>query len=514
MIGMSLPRIAIVGRPNVGKSSLLNRLARRRVSIVDPTPGVTRDRVSVVLELDPPMHTPKGTESRLVEVHDTGGWGVYVVDGEHIDDAGKDLRELTQDIEFQIKEAMNRSDFIILLVDAQSGITPLDETVAKMLRKAGMSDRVLVVASKVDSRSWEPHGYEAAALGLGEAVCISSTSGHGIRFLTDVLWKRLEGMTESQADDTELQLAIVGKRNAGKSSLVNALAGEERVIVSEIAGTTRDAVDVQFEMEGRRFTAIDTAGVRKQKSFANDVEFYAYRRMLQAIRRSDVALLLIDATERISQVDRKLSQELQRQFKPTVIVVTKWDLVDDTVTPKDYLEYITKELKGLNFAPIVFTSSVEGEGINDAVTMAFNLKMQAQHRETTAKLNTTMQSILHDRGPSSKLGTAAKLLYVSQIGVAPPTIALVVNDPSMFEGQYERYIMNRLREELPYCEVPIRLLFTKRQRKSLQDLKSRQLEDTIKPLTRINPSRGQACDGTDTLPDDIEPIDDDACVNE
>jgi GTP-binding protein len=236
--------------------------------------------------------------------------------------------------------------------------------------------------------------------------------------------------------------------------------------------------------------------------------------MLQAIRRSDVALLLIDATERISQVDRKLSQELQRQFKPTVIVVTKWDLVDDTVTPKDYLEYITKELKGLNFAPIVFTSSVEGEGINDAVTMAFNLKVQAQHRETTAKLNTTIQSILHDRGPSSKLGTAAKLLYVSQIGVAPPTIALVVNDPSMFEGQYERYIMNRLREELPYCEVPIRLLFTKRQRKSLQDLKSRQLEDTIKPLTRINPSRGQACDGTDTLPDDIEPIDDDACVNE
>ena len=511
---MSLPRIAIVGRPNVGKSSLLNRLARRRVSIVDPTPGVTRDRVSVVLELDPPMQTPKGTESRLVEVHDTGGWGVYVVDGAHIDDAGKDLRELTHDIESQIKEAMNQSEFIILLIDAQIGITPLDETVAKMLRKAGAGDRVLVVASKVDSRSWEPHGYEAAALGLGEAICVSSTSGHGIRYLTDVLWKRLEGMTAFHTNDPELQLAIVGKRNAGKSSLVNALAGEDRVIVSEIAGTTRDAVDVQFEIEGKKFTAIDTAGVRKQKSFSDDIEFYAYRRMLQAIRRSDVALLLIDATDRISQVDKKLSQELQRQFKPTVIVVTKWDLVGESVTPEDYLEYITKELKGFDFAPIVFTSAIEVEGINDSVAMAFNLKAQSQHRETTAKLNAIMEKILQDRGPSSKLGTVAKLLYVSQIGVTPPTIAAVVNDPTLFEGQYERYIMNRLREELPYCEVPIRLLFTKRRRKSLQDLKSRQTEDTMESLTRFNPSDGQASDGDDNLPDDIEILDDDTCVRE
>lgn len=495
MVGMSLPRIAIVGRPNVGKSSLLNRLARRRVSIVDPTPGVTRDRVSVVLELDPPMRTPKGTESRLVEVHDTGGWGVYTVDGEHIDDAGKDLRTLTDDIEFQIKEAMNQSDFIIFLIDAQIGITPLDETVATMLRKAGAGDRVLVVASKVDSRSWEPHGHEAAALGLGEAVCVSSTSGHGIRYLTDILWKQIEAAPSVQAGDPELQLSIVGKRNAGKSSFVNAIAGKERVIVSEIAGTTRDAVDVHFEIEERKFTAIDTAGVRKQKSFSDDIEFYAYRRMLHAIRRSDVSLLLIDATDRISQVDRKLSQELQRQFKPTVIVVTKWDLVDDSITPEDYLEYITKELKGLDFAPIVFTSAMETEGISDAISMAFNLKAQAEHRETTAKLNLIMKKILQDRGPSSKLGTIAKLLYVSQIGTAPPTIAAVVNEPSMFEGQYERYIMNRLREELPYCEVPIRLLFTKRQRKSLQDLKTGQTEDTMESLPRINPSDGQASDG-------------------
>ena len=266
---MSLPRIAIVGRPNVGKSSLLNRLARRRVSIVDPTPGVTRDRVSVVLEINPPLKTPRGTESRLTEIFDTGGWGVYIVEGEHIDDAGKDLRELTEDIEFQIKEAMENSDIILYLVDAQTGITSLDETVAEMLRRAGVSDRILVVANKVDSRTWESHGHEAAALGLGEAICVSSTSGHGIRYLSDILWNRLEGVTATQTSDPELQLSIVGKRNAGKSSLVNALAGEERVIVSEIAGTTRDAVDVQFEIGDRKFTAIDTAGVRKQKSFSD-----------------------------------------------------------------------------------------------------------------------------------------------------------------------------------------------------------------------------------------------------
>ena len=199
--------------------------------------------------------------------------------------------------------------------------------------------------------------------------------------------------------------------------------------------------------------------------------------------------------------------ELQRQFKPTVIVVNKWDLVDDSVTPKDYLEYITKELRGLDFAPIVFISAVEEQGINDAVSMAFNLKAQSEHRETTGKLNAVVKAILKNRGPSSKLGTTAKLLYVSQISIKPPTIAMVVNDPSMFEGQYERYIMNRLREELPFSEVPIRLLFTKRRRKSLHELKHGEKEDTISGLTRTNPSLGQASEGTETLPDDIELID-------
>lgn len=508
---MSLPRIAIVGRPNVGKSSLMNRLAKRRVSIVDPTPGVTRDRVSVLLELDAPSYTPKGTEPSLVELHDTGGWGVYVVEGEHIDDAGKDLRDLTGDIEFQIKEAMEKSDLIIFLVDAQSGITPLDETVAEMMRKAGAGDKVLVVASKVDSRKWEAHGHEAAALGLGEATCISSTSGHGIQYLNDRMWERVQGIETSDIEDADLKLAIVGKRNAGKSSLVNALAGENRVIVSEIAGTTRDAVDVQFQIGERTFTAIDTAGLRKQKSFADDIEYYAYRRMLQSIRRADVALLLVDATERVSQVDKKLTQELQRQFKPTVIVVTKWDMVDESVSPEDYLEYLTKELRGIDYAPIVFISSTENEGIEDTITMAFNLKEQSEHRVATSRLNEFIKTVLKDRGPSSRLGTVAKLLYVSQIATKPPTIAMVVNQPSLFEGQYERYLMNRLREELPFSEIPIRILFTKRQRKSLQDLKTRKKPDTIDEQSRTNPVDGQApTDGTKNLPDDIEILNDES----
>ncbi|MDP7008233.1 MAG: ribosome biogenesis GTPase Der [Phycisphaerales bacterium] len=499
---MSLPRVAIVGRPNVGKSSLMNRLARKRISIVDPTPGVTRDRVSVVLEIEPPKNTPKGTPTRFAELHDTGGWGVYVVEGAHIDDAGCDLRALTDDIESQIREAMECSELIVFVTDAQSGVTPLDETVAKLLRRSGALSKTLVVANKVDSRSWEAHGHEAASLGLGEVLCVSSTSGHGITTLTNAMWEQLGDLGEVEQQKDELRLSIVGKRNAGKSSFINALAGEQRVIVSEIAGTTRDAVDVQFEINGKILTAIDTAGVRKQKSFADDIEFYAYRRMLNSIRRSDVSVLLLDATTRVSQVDKKLSTELQRQFKPTVIVVNKWDLVDDDVSPEDYLEYLTKELRGLDYAPIVFISASEGEGIEDAVAMAFNLKEQTSHRETTGKLNAVMQEILKERGPSSRLGTVAKLLFVSQIGVAPPTIAIVVNEPSMFEGQYERYLMNRLREELPFSEVPIRLLFTKRQRKTLEELKREGRTATIESLTRSNPSVGQAIDGADTLPDD------------
>lgn len=475
---MTLPCVAIVGRPNVGKSSLLNRLARRRVSIVDATPGVTRDRVTIELELDPPIDTPRGTPAHRVELTDTGGYGVYTAEGKRFDDVGADLADLTPDIESQIATGVERAGVILFVVDAQSGLTSLDEEIARLLRQRGAQDRVLMVANKVDGENWDAPGLEASALGFGTPMLIGARNGFRIRELLDQLWERVDALPaidENEADDdpAEMKIAIVGKRNAGKSTLINSLAGEERVIVSEIAGTTRDAVDVRFDIEGRHMLAIDTAGVRKKKSFADDIEYYAYDRMIQAIRRSDVVMLLIDATVEVSSVDKKLTNELQDMYKPTVIVVNKWDEVHERKDPEDYLQYLTEQLRGLDYAPIVFISAQQGEGLRDAVAAAFNLFQQANHRVPTGEMNRIVEEILDRRGPSSRLGTQARLFYASQVATKPPTLALVVNDPKLFKGRYERYLMNRLREELPYSEVPIRVEFKKRKRMTVADMKSK-----------------------------------------
>ena len=469
---MTLPQIAIVGRPNVGKSSLLNRLARRKVSIVDPTPGVTRDRVSLMLELDPPVEEASDAPTRLVEIVDTGGYGVYVAEGGRFDEIGADLTALTPDIEHQIKTAREQAALILFVIDAQSGLTSLDETVAQILRQEGSADKVVVVANKVDGDSWVAHGLEAAGLGFGEPVCVSATSGYGMRRMRATMYNGIRDVDGSAESDPEMKLAIVGRRNAGKSTLINALAGEPRVIVSEITGTTRDSIDVRFELDGHSMIAIDTAGLRKRKSFAGDIEYYAYHRMLQSIRRADVVFLMVDASTEVSGVDKKLALELQRQYKPTIIVVNKSDLVEDKIQPEDYLEYLTEQLRGLEYAPIVFMSAMKGEGMQDLIAMARNLYEQAGHRESTGKLNSVIKDILGKRGPSSRLGTQAKLYYATQVSTHPPTVVLAVNSPKLFKGGYERYLMNRLREELPYSEVPIRLLVKPRDRKSVHEMKS------------------------------------------
>ncbi|MGP1347587.1 MAG: ribosome biogenesis GTPase Der [Phycisphaerales bacterium] len=484
---MSFPRIAIVGRPNVGKSSLLNMLAKRKVSIVDDVPGVTRDRVTTVVELEGPLKTEP---IKRVEVIDTGGYGVYVTEGGRFDDAGEDLTRLTDDIEAQIAAGVDLADLILFVVDSQAGLTAIDESIATMLRERSLGGKgrdrvpVVVVANKVDADNWEPFGFEAAALGFGEPWLVSAKTNFRRRDFVERLFALLpyevERAGESRERMPEMQLALVGKRNAGKSTFVNALAGETRAIVSEIAGTTRDAIDVRFEMDGRALLAIDTAGVRKKNRFADRVEYWAFDRCQRAIERADVALLLLDATQKISAVDKRLGMYLTERFKPTVIVVTKWDLAEgrpnrkgQPVSIDDYREYFNREMPGLAYAPIVFTAAGDGgRGVREAVEVAFDLFGQAHQRVSTGRLNEFFRDILARRGPSSSLGTKAKILFVTQVTVNPPTIVLVVNKPKLFDERYMRYLMNRIREELPFEEIPVRLLVRERRRAELGDLLS------------------------------------------
>ncbi len=461
-----LPKVVIVGRPNVGKSSLFNLLAGRPIAIVDPTPGVTRDRVSSYVCLPVTHDTPAGEPDRFVELIDTGGYGI------------QDSQNLTADVERQIAIAMAEADLILFAVDAQQGLVPLDQEVARLLRQRqskakgrpaenGGAKPVLLIANKVDSAKHEAGAAEAAQLGLGEPVCISARSGYNKDEFFEAVRRRIDWAQfadEGEKPDLGVLLAIVGKRNAGKSTLVNALAGSERMIVSEIAGTTRDAVDVRFEMEGRVFTAIDTAGVRRGKSVqGRDIEYYSQHRALRSVRRADVVLLLIDASVPVSHVDQQLAEEVVSHYKPTVIVVSKWDLTRGKATQEAYSEYLTKELRGLDFAPIVFVSAKAGEGLRDAVAMAFNLHQQAQHHVGTGELNRAFEKIMAEKPPTSGIGRRPKIFYLTQAEVQPPTIALFVNDVNMFDSNYQRYLLARLRELLPFSEVPIKLVIRRRE---------------------------------------------------
>lgn len=480
---MPIPRIALVGRPNVGKSSIMNMVAARRVSITDDTPGTTRDRVIAIVHLEGPDPARPPVKAELV---DTGGYGVYTAEGRRIDDAGHDLAALTGDIERQIAAAVSTADLILFVVDAQAGLTAQDYQIARLLREGGIARqgrggdgspaagaRVLVVANKVDGPRWEAHAFEAAALGFGEPLHVSARNNYNRRHFIETLAEHVAridtGRAEPPAPD-ELRLAIVGKRNAGKSTLVNTLAGEQRVIVSEIPGTTRDAVDVRFQMDGRTFVAIDTAGLRRKRSFADRIEWYALERTAEAIARCDVGLLMIDATVPLSHVDQQVARMLAASYKPCVIVINKWDLAEGRplagragqggrrVTTAAYEEYLRRELRQLWFAPIAFMAARDGRNVRQTVDLAFELAEQARQRVSTGRLNRLVRDIMQRRGPVSGSGAFTKVLYVSQIAVAPPTIVCVVNRPELFTPAYERFLLNRLRDQLPFSEVPIRLI--------------------------------------------------------
>jgi len=470
----------------------MNMIAGSKVSIVDPTPGVTRDRVTAVVDLQPPF---RGGIVKPVEFVDTGGFGVYVAEGQRFDEIGEDLSKLTAGIEGQIEAAIGDADLVLFAIDAQAGLTPQDQEIARLLRegrlggsktkKGGKGEKsakaapkkrppIRIVATKVDGPKWEAHASELAGLGFGEPLPVSSKNNYFRRDFMDAIYEMLPmpQKEDEKRATTDLQIAIVGKRNAGKSTLVNTLAGEPRMIVSEIAGTTRDAVDVRFEMDGKSIVAIDTAGLRRKRSFQNMIEHFAFDRVQRAIDRADVLLLLIDATEKISQVDEQLAMMAVKAFKPVIVVVNKWDLVEGKpdrkgkpITTATFTEYLRAELKGLWFAPISFVSGQEGRNVGQTIDLAFELRQQSAERVTTGKLNRLVRSIIEQRGPTDIKGTFAKVYYVAQTGVEPPTITLVVNKPDLFTPNYMRFLMNRFREELPFSEVPIRIVIRERRQR-------------------------------------------------
>ena len=435
---MSLPVVVIVGRPNVGKSSLLNALARSRISIVDPRAGITRDRVSALME----------HRERYFELVDTGGIGI-------VDDDN-----LEEHVEDQIRYAIACARVAVFVVDAQQGLTPLDQLVAERLRK--LETPVVVAANKVDMESHRPEAAAFEQLGFGEPVPVSAAHTFGRDALLDRVLEALGPGDDEQPETPVMKLAIVGKRNAGKSTLVNRLAGEQRVIVSEIPGTTRDAVDVRFEKDGRAFIAIDTAGVRKKRSM-NDVDFYSYTRALRSVRRADVVMHLIDATVPISEVDVKLAMSIQEAEKPVVLAVNKWDLARDRANTGDYDAYLARVLPAVDYAPVAIMTAETGKNVDAAVDLALSLHKQSHTRVTTGRLNAALEAVLAARGPSPKRGVKrVKVYFATQVGVAPPTIVFFCNDPGLVSENYRRFMENRLRELLPFHEVPMRLLFRPR----------------------------------------------------
>ncbi len=431
---MRLPVVVIVGRPNVGKSSLLNCLAGKRISIVDPTAGVTRDRVATIIE----------AKGRFFELVDTGGIGI------------EDHDDLTAEVERQIQIAIDQADLILFVVDIRTGVVPLDEEVNRRLRSVGKP--VILVANKCDVPELEARGVEFYSLGRGAPLPFSAEQRRHKEELLDAIIAALPmSPGEAAPPPVEMKLAIVGRRNTGKSTFINALAQTERMIVSEVAGTTRDSVDVRFERDGKVFVAIDTAGVRRRRSISGDIEFYSLTRAERSIRRADVVLLFFDARLRVSKVDKQLSEYIIEQYKPAIFVINKWDLAKDQLTTEQYADYMRAMFPMLDYVPMAFITAKKSKNVWRLLNLAQHLFKQASARLSTGDLNRLIQSAYQAQPPPLRQNRHGKIYYATQAAANPPTIVLFTNGPELFDASYQRYLLKYLRDHSPFREIPIKL---------------------------------------------------------
>jgi GTPase len=437
---MSVPQVAIIGRPNVGKSSLFNWLSGKRIAIVDPTAGVTRDRLASLVRAG----------DRYFELVDTGGIGVVDVD------------DLSADVERQISHAMDEADLLLFVVDARSGIAPLDEDVAERLRS--IAKPVLCVVNKCDNADFEPQAAEFYKLGFSDLVPVSALQNRGRDELLALIAQHLpaEGK-ERAAADVHLKVAIVGRRNTGKSTFINCLAESERTIVSEVPGTTRDSIDVRFERDGKVFIAIDTAGVRKKTKVASDLEWYSAHRAERSIRRADVALMFHDATQTVSKVDKQLAGYVFEHHKPAIFVINKWDLLRPTPTEK-YVEYFRHQFPNLDYVPLAFITAQSGRNVHAVLNLAQNLHKQAGARVSTGELNRVLRHAMATNAPPSRQMRRPKLYYATQVAAHPPTVVLFTNGPELFDNTYQRYLLKTMRDMLPFHEVPIKMYLRDKKR--------------------------------------------------
>jgi GTP-binding protein len=445
---VAVPQVAIVGRPNVGKSSLFNWLSGRRIAIVDPTAGVTRDRV---------MHlVPVG--DRFMELVDTGGLGV------------EDADRLTKQVEGQIETAIAQAQVILFVVDARAGLMPLDDDVARRLRV--VQKPVLLVVNKADTPEIEEQLADFYRLGWDRLLPVSAQQNRGKQRLLNAIRQHLPEPDETPTIDADLKLAIVGRRNTGKSTFINCVAESERVIVSEVPGTTRDSIDVRFERDGKVFIAIDTAGVRRKKSVASDVEFYSLARAERSVRRADVVLLFFDPRWRISKVDKQLAEYILDNHKPAIFVVNKWDLAKDLPTGK-FADYVRKVFPSLDYLPIAFITAKNGKNVQAVLNLAQSLYKQAGARVSTGDLNRVVREALAQQAPPLRQNRRPKIYYATQVATHPPTVVLFTNGPELFDNTYRRYLLKTFRDRLPFHEIPIKLYLRSKNREEVEPAPAR-----------------------------------------